>query len=47
VYTADGFTFYRSIPIPFVESYITGALLLTAAVPTGLLLYKQKRAEIA
>ena len=47
VYTSDGFTFYRSIPIPFVESYITCMLLPAAAIPIGIMLRKQKRAEIA
>ncbi|MCL2627917.1 MAG: hypothetical protein FWD44_04370 [Oscillospiraceae bacterium] len=46
VYTTDGFTFYDIIPIPFVEAYICIAMLLLAAIPAGLMLARQKRAEV-
>ncbi|MDR2569856.1 MAG: hypothetical protein LBD23_06110 [Oscillospiraceae bacterium] len=46
IFTADGFTFYRMIPVPFIEAYILIALFLVAVIPSGLLLMKQKREEI-
>jgi hypothetical protein len=37
---------YSYIPIPYVEAYICGLLLIIGAVAAGLLLKKQKRAEV-
>jgi len=46
IYSPDGFTFYRMFPIPFVEAYICIAMLLLAAIPAGVVLLHQRRAEI-
>jgi hypothetical protein len=37
---------YQFIPIPFVEVYICGLLLLIGAIAAGILLRRQRRAEI-
>ena len=42
----DGITFYRMIPIPYIEAYICGLLLLISGAVAGVLLKMQKRAEI-
>jgi len=47
IFTSDGFTFYRLIPLPFIEAYILIALFLIAAITSGSLLMKQKHAEIS
>jgi len=47
IFTSDGFTFYRLIPVPFIEAYILIALFLAAAITSGSLLMKQNHAEIS
>jgi len=37
---------YSIIPIPYVEVYVCGLLLLIGVVMAGVLLKKQKRAEV-
>ena len=46
--TSSGYqiALYPVIPIPYVEAYITAALLLIGACLTGVLLKKQKRTEV-
>ncbi|MCL2627916.1 MAG: hypothetical protein FWD44_04365 [Oscillospiraceae bacterium] len=39
-------TLYQMIPIPFVEAYICIAMLLLAAIPAGVVLARQRRAEV-
>jgi hypothetical protein len=46
VLSDDGFTLYRMIPIPYIEAYICGLLLLIGGMAAGVLLKKQKRAEV-